>query len=42
MLKHEDPTFLDDMTVEAVEKSLKITIRVISSPDDFVKTLVKG
>ena len=41
MLKHGEPTFLDDMTVETVEKTLKITIRIISSPDDFVKTLIK-
>ena len=41
MLKHGEPTFLDDMTVETVEKTLKITIRIISCPDDFVKTLIK-
>ena len=42
MLKHGEPTFLDDMTVETVEKTLKITVRIISSPDDFVKTLIKN
>ena len=41
MLKHGESTFLDDMTVETVEKSLKITIRIITSPNDFVKTLIK-
>ena len=40
MLKHGESTFLDDMTVETVEKTLKITIRIISSPDDFVNTLI--
>ena len=41
MLKHGEPTFLDDMTVETVEKTLKITIKIISSPDEFVKALIK-
>ena len=42
MLKHGEQTFLDDMTVEEVEKILKITIKIIASPDEFVKALINS
>ena len=42
MLKHGEPTFLDDMTVETVEKALHTKIRIIYSPNDFVKALINN
>ena len=41
MLKHDESTFLDDMTLEEVENALEPTIKIISSPDEFVQTLIK-
>ncbi len=42
MLKNGEQAFLDDMTVEEVEKTLQITIKIIYSPDDFVNTLINS
>ncbi|AAP99163.1 MULTISPECIES: TIGR03279 family radical SAM protein [Prochlorococcus] len=40
MLKHDELKFLDDVTVEEVANNLKIPIKIILGPDDFVEHLI--
>ncbi len=41
MLKHGESTFLDDITVEEVSKTLQIPIRIVFDSDDFVKKVLE-
>ena len=41
MLKHGESTFLDDITVEEVSKTLQIPIRIVFGSDDFVKKVLE-
>ncbi len=41
MLKHGETTFLDDLTVNTVEKYLQTPIKIIFDADDFVRKVIE-
>ncbi|KGG16840.1 MULTISPECIES: TIGR03279 family radical SAM protein [unclassified Prochlorococcus] len=42
MLKHGEATFLDDISIKEVEENLKIPIKIVFGPEDFVKRVIEG
>ena len=41
MLKHGESTFLDDISVEEVSKTLHIKIKIVFGADDFVRKVME-
>ena len=39
-LKHDRPVFLDDMTIDEVEESLKVPIKIVHSPEEIINAVI--